>query len=309
MRQRPIILVTGATGAQGGSVANALLKENKFAVRALTRNSNSARAKELAKAGAEIVVGTLDDIESLKRAMKGCYGVFGVTNYWEHFETEYFHGKNLIEAVHQSGIKHFVFSTSRSYNKLSNGAFPVACCDIKNELQEYTKRLSIPATFIHVALYYENFLNSFAPHMGDDGHYFFGFPQGHTNLSMVSVEDIGGMVTSIFDYPDEYIGRIAGIVGEDRRCAEYASIMSKVLGRTILYKHIPRDEYAAYNICGAEDVANMFEVQRLYVPNRKTELLETYGLNPATQSFECWLKKNKEKFEVFFIKEEGVMAA
>ncbi len=75
---KPIILVTGATGAQGGSVAYALLNSGQYAVRAFTRNASSAKAIALAEAGAEVVVGNMDELESLKSAMKGCYGVFGV---------------------------------------------------------------------------------------------------------------------------------------------------------------------------------------------------------------------------------------
>ncbi|MBC7887112.1 MAG: NmrA/HSCARG family protein [Ferruginibacter sp.] len=307
MNQQPIILVTGATGAQGGSVAQALLKENKFAVRALTRDGKSAKAKELARAGAEIFVGSLDDIESLKRAMHGCYGVFGVTSFWEHFEKEYQHGKNLVDAVNQSEIEHFVFSTLPDYNKLSKGTLSVPHCDIKGQLQEYTKGLHIPVTFVHIAYYYENFLSFFPPQKGTDGNYYFGFPQGDTQLAMVSVEDMGGVVTPIFDYPEEYVGRVVGIVGEDKSCAEYAEVMSKVLGQNIFYNYIPRENYAAFGFPGAEELANMFDVQRRYIPNRQLHLIETYGLNSATQSFESWLKKNKEKFAPLWMKEEGVL--
>jgi len=307
MEQKPIILVTGATGAQGGSVAYALLKEKKFAVRALTRDRNSPAAKELAKAGAEIVMGTLDDIESLKRAMKGCYGVFGVTNFWEHYEKEYHHGKNLISAVYHAKIKHFVFSTLPDYHKLSKGTLSVPHCDIKGELQEYAKTLHMPVTFVHIAFYYENLLSFFPPRRKADGNYYFGFPQGDSKLSMVSVEDLGGVVAPVFDYPDEYIGRVLGIVGEDKTCAEYAAIMSRVLKQNIYYNYIPRDKYAALGFPRAEELANMFEVQRLYIPNRKSHLIETYGLYSATQGFESWLKKNKEKFAQFWPIEEGVL--
>ncbi|MCW3091721.1 MAG: NmrA-like family domain containing 1 [Ferruginibacter sp.] len=296
MNRKPIILVTGATGAQGGSVAHALLQAGKFKVRALTRDAASSKAMTLAEAGAEVVEGSLDDIKTLRQAMKDCYGVFGVTNYWEHFENEYRHGKNLIDAVSQSAIKHFVFSSLPDYFKLSQETLSVPHCDIKGQLQEYTRALGIPATFVHIAYYYENFLSFFPPQKGNDGDYYFGFPQGDTRLSMISVEDMGGVVAPIFDYPDEYIGRIVGLVGEDKTCHEYAAEMSEVLGKNIHYNYIPRDEYAAYGFPGAEELANMFEVQRLYIPNRQLQLIETYGLNPETQTFKTWLKKNKAKF-------------
>ena len=83
--QKKLILVIGATGAQGGSVAKALLGSGKYNVRCLTRNASSEKAKALANAGAEVVECTMDTIESLTKAMEGCYGIFGVTSFWEHF--------------------------------------------------------------------------------------------------------------------------------------------------------------------------------------------------------------------------------
>lgn len=300
MHQKKIILVTGGTGAQGGSVARALLSDNNYSVRILTRNAASEKALDLQAAGAEIVTGDLDDIESLKAAMKDCYGVFGVTNFWEHFEKEYEQGINLVDAVAASGIKHFVLHTLPGYSQLSKGEFPVPHCDIKAALKDYTKSKQLPATFIQPAFYYENFFSFFPPQLAEDGAWYFGFPQGDTKLSMLCIEDLGGIVLSIFKHPAEYIGRTVGAVGADDTCTEYATTMSKILQRTIRYKYIPRDEYAAYGFPGAEELANMFEVQRLYISNRQMDLIESYGLNPAMQSFESWLKNNVAKFEALF---------
>ena len=113
---------------------------------------------------------------------------------------------------------------------------------------------------------------------------------------MVAAEDFGPVVSAIFVNPAEYIGRVVGVVGEDRTCAEYAEIMSRVFGEKIYYNHIPRQVYASFGFPGAEELANMFECQRLYIPERQKDLEETYKLNPATQSFETWLSRNKEKF-------------
>ena len=296
MNLKKIILVTGATGAQGGSVAKALLNENKFAVRILTRNARSPKAIALREAGAEIAEGDLDDMQSLLLAMKDVYGVFGVTSFWEHFEKEYQHGKNLVEAVHQSGIKHFVYSSLANYNELSCGTLSVPHCDIKAALEEYARSLNIPATFVSIAFYYQNFLSFFPLQKDENDHFFFGFPQGDTKLSIVNVEDMGGVVAPIFDHPAEYIGRRVGIVGEDLTCDEYAAILSKVLQQNVYYKYIPRDVYAGFGFPGSEELANMFEVQRLYIKNRQLDLIESYGLNPSMQRFEKWLEKNKEKF-------------
>lgn len=304
--QQKLILVTGATGAQGGSVAKALLAQNKFAVRILTRNANSQNAIALKELGAEVITGDMNDIESLKTAMQDCYGVYGVTNFWEHFENEYQQGKNMVDAVKATGISHFIFHTLPDYNKLSNGKYPTPHCDMKAALHEYTKLLNIPATFLQVAFYYENFLNFFTLQKAADGTYYFGFPQGNTRLAMVSVEDIGGMAATIFDYPAEYIGRTVGAVGADDTCEKYAAVLSKALGKKIKYNYIPHDVYAAFDFPAAGEIANMFEVQRLYIPNRQVDMIESYGLNPDMLTFESWVKKNKVKIEDA-IKSEAVV--
>jgi len=297
MTQKKTILVTGATGAQGGSVAKALLADNTYSVRILTRNPASAAALALEAAGASIATGDMSNPESLRQAMQGCYGVYGVTNFWEHFEHEYQLGKNLIEAVKESNIEHFVLHTLPDLKKMSRGKYNVPHCDIKAALEQYTRVLQIPATFLRIAFYYENFLSFFPLQKMDDGSYSFGFPQGDTRLAMISVEDIGGIVTSIFHHKDAYLRRVVGAVGADEPCATYAAVMSRLLNKVVRYNYIPRDEYAAFSFPGAEELANMFEVQRLHIDNRLVDLIETYALNPDTQSFEQWMKKNVHRFE------------
>ncbi|MBS1661208.1 MAG: NmrA/HSCARG family protein [Bacteroidetes bacterium] len=296
IQTRPTILVFGATGAQGSSVAYRLLKNRGYHVRCITRNPGSEKALALEAAGAEIVGGDLDDIHSLLDAMQGCYGVFGVTNFWEHFEKEFQQGKNLIDAAHQSGIAHLIFSSLPSYSDLSSGQLPVPHCDIKAALENYARSLQIPATFIHMPFFYENFFSFFPPQKEADGNYYFGFPQGNTPLAMTSAEDLGPIVALIFSCPTLYMGRTVGVVGEDRPCKEYAAIMSRVLGVTIRYRHIQRDIFAGFGFPGAEELANMFEVQRLYIPRRSQHVMESYGMNPGMQSFESWVLRNKTQF-------------
>ncbi|HTL10221.1 MAG TPA: NmrA/HSCARG family protein [Chitinophagaceae bacterium] len=296
MTQKKTILVTGATGAQGGSVAKALLADDTYAVRILTRHPSGAAARELQAAGASIAAGDMSDPESLRKAMQGCYGVYGVTNFWEHFEHEYQLGKNLVDAVKESNIEHFVFHTLPDLKKMSKGKYSVPHCDLKAALEQYTRMLQIPATFLRIAFYYENFLTFFPLQKMNDGSYSFGFPQGDTKLAMISVEDVGGIVNSIFHHRDAYLRRVVGAVGADEPCAAYAAVMSKVLNTEVRYNHIPRDVYASFPFPGAEELANMFEVQRLHIDNRLIDLIETYALNPNTQSFEQWMVKNRHRF-------------
>jgi len=304
MNDCPVILVTGATGAQGYSVAKALLETDQWTVRCLTRNTGSGKAEELQEAGAVLVEGDLDDKDSLMRAMDGCHGVFGLTNFWEHFEKEYQQGKNLIDAVHAAGVSHFIYSGLPGYHALSGGRLSVPHCDIKAALEVYACSLGVPSTFVHIAFYYENFLSFFPPQRGEDGAFYFGFPQGDTPLAMATPEDMGAIVSLIFDHPDLYMGKTMGVVGEDRTCKEYAAIMSRVLGVTVRYRYVPRDVFAGQGFPGAEELANMFEVQRLHMPHRRGDLMNSWYMNPRMQSFEMWLRRNKAKFYQLLNEEE-----
>jgi uncharacterized protein YbjT (DUF2867 family) len=296
MEQKPIILVTGATGGQGGSVAKYLLQGNKYRVRALTRHPESKKALVLKEAGAEIIKGDLADKDLLQHAVKGCYGVYGVTNFWEHFQKEYDHGMNLIEVIKNSDVQHFVFSTLPSAVKTSNGQFIVPHLDIKAELEDYTRRLKIPATFVHVAFYYENFLTFFPPQLGEDGSWHIALPQGETKLAGVAVEDIGGVVAEIFNAPKEFLHQVIGIAGDDISLNEYTSVMTKILQRSYVYDYVPYTTYASFPFPGASELANMFEFNRLYIPERKADVEMSKKLSSSIRSFETWLTGNAQRF-------------
>ena len=115
MAEKKIIAVVGATGAQGGGLVRAILsdKSGEFAARAITRNPDSDKAKELAKMGAAIVKADLDNLESLKKAFAGAYGVYGVTNFWEHFspEEEKAQAANIAAAAKEANVKHVIWSS------------------------------------------------------------------------------------------------------------------------------------------------------------------------------------------------------
>jgi uncharacterized protein YbjT (DUF2867 family) len=284
---RKTILVFGATGAQGGSVARALLSRGRFNVRALTRKPDSDAANALRALGAEIVKGDLDDPASLEAALRGCYGAFGVTNFWEHFDKEGPQGRNLVNAVAAAKIEHFVFSTLPPIEKETNGALRSPHFDLKAEHEELARSLGIPSTFVHVPFYYENFLYFFPPRPAGDGSYQFGFPQGDTPLAAMSVEDVGAVVAPMFEQPSEFIGRVVKLAGDEIPAAAYAEAMSRATGANIRYAYVPRETFAALGFPGAEDLADMFEYYRLHIPSR--------AITPGTQNFETWMSRNAEK--------------
>jgi uncharacterized protein YbjT (DUF2867 family) len=286
------ILVFGATGGQGGSVARHLLARGRFAVRAFTRNANSPAAEELRILGVEVVEGNLDDRASIRAALEGVYGVFGVTNFWEHFAAEAEHGRNLVNAVAGSDVEHLVLSTLPPIEKETNGALKSPHFDIKAEHEEYAKSLGIPATFVHVPFYYENFLAFFPPRPTGDGSFQFGFPQGDTPLAAISVADVGLAVARIFEEPEQYLGKVVKLAGDELPASGYAAVMSEHTGAKISYTHVPREVFAALGFPGAEDLADMFEYYRAHIPSRKQDVEHWRAITPELQSFDTWMAQN-----------------
>ena len=118
---KKIIAVAGATGAQGGGLTKAILADPSggFAVRALTRDVNSDKAKALAKAGAEVIAANVDDAASMKKAFKGADAAYCVTFFWDHFspEREKAQAYNMAVAAKDAGLKHVIWSTFEDTRK------------------------------------------------------------------------------------------------------------------------------------------------------------------------------------------------
>lgn len=295
MVNRRKILVIGSTGAQGGSVARELLRRNQFEVRAFTRNADSPAAKELRSLGAEIAVGDLDDRKSIRAALEGVYGVFGVTNFWEHFDKEAEQGRNLLREIAGSDVEHLVFSSLPPIAKATGGFLRSPHFDIKAEHEELAKTLGIPATFVHVPFYYENFLYFFPPRPAGDGTYQFGFPQGERPLAAISVEDVGAIIAPLFEQPETWIGKVLKLAGDELPAAEYAAVMSRSTGADIRFAHVPRETFAALGFPGAADLADMFEYYRLHIPSRARDIETCRAMAPQLRSFSAWAEGNAPK--------------
>src|SRR6185295_5147018 len=159
MADKKIIAVLGSTGSQGGGLVRAILADpaGGFAARAVTRDVSKDKAKALKSAGAEVVKADLDDVESLKKAFAGAYGVYAVTNFWEHFsgDKEIAQAKNIAEAAKAAGVKHVIWSTLEDTRKLMKaddtrmpmlqGRFRVPHFDAKAEADAHFAGL--PTTF------------------------------------------------------------------------------------------------------------------------------------------------------------------
>jgi uncharacterized protein YbjT (DUF2867 family) len=312
MADKKMIAVVGATGAQGGGLVRAILsdKNGGFAVRALTRDVNSEKAKALAKLGAEVVAANVDDVESLKRAFNGAYGAFCVTFFWEHFspEKESAQAKAMAQAAKQAGVQHVIWSTledTRRWVPLSDnrmptlmGKYKVPHFDSKGEADKVFTELGVPTTFLLTSFYWDNFIYfGMGPKKGPDGKLAITMPMSDKKLPGIAAEDIGKCAYGIFKKGREFIGKTVGIAGEHLTGNQMAAAFTKALGNGVRYNDVPPEVYRGFGFPGAEDLGNMFQFKRdfneVFCGARKLDA--SRALNPSLQTFDTWLAHNKSR--------------
>ena len=321
MNQPKIIAVVGATGAQGGGLVRAIQKDAKgeFRARAITRDPDSAKARELAALGADVVSADVDDPASLERAFDGAYGAFCVTFYWAHFspEKEIAETRNMAQAAHRAGIRHAIWSTLED-TRLSvpltedrmptlMGKYKVPHFDAKGESNQFFTDFGVPTTFLLTSFYWDNFIYfGMGPRKGADGKLAITLPMGDRKLPGIAAEDIGKCAFGIFRRPD-LIGKTVGIAGDHLTGAEMAAALSRALGREVVYNSVPPEVYRGFGFPGADDLGNMFQFKRDFNEAFRgaRDLPFSRSLNPELQTFDRWLARNASRMPL----EEGAGAA
>ena len=315
MPEKKIIAVVGATGAQGGGLGRAILADRNgpFTVRAITRKPDSETAQALRSKGAEVVAADADDEASLERAFAGAYGVFALTNYWEHFspERELAQARNQAQAAKNAGVQHVIWSTledTRNWIPLSDNRMPtlmdkykVPHFDAKGEADGIFRELGVPTTCLLTAYYWENLIFFGAgPQRGPDGVLAITFPMDDKKLPSIAVEDIGKAAYAIFKRGREFINRTVGIAGEHLSGAEMARALTESLGQEVRYNNVTPEVYRSFGFPGADDLGNMFQFKRdfndYYVGARSLEF--SRSLNPELQTFQEWLAVHKDQIPV-----------
>ena len=310
MADKKIVAVVGATGAQGGGLVRAILKdpEGGFTARALTRDPGSDKAKVLAKLGAEVVAADVDDVASLKRAFQGAYGVYAVTFFWNHFspEKELSNAGAMAEAAKQAAVQHVIWSTledTRRWVPLSDnrmptlmGKYKVPHFDAKGEADHLFTSLGLPTTFLLTSFYWDNFIYfGMGPKKGPDGKLAITLPMGDKKLPGIAAEDIGRCAYGVFKKGRELIGETVGIAGEHLTGSEMAAAFTAALGKEVNYNAVSPEVFRAFGFPGAEDLGNMFQFKRDFEDYfcGARNLSVARDLNPSLQTFKQWLDQNK----------------
>jgi uncharacterized protein YbjT (DUF2867 family) len=315
MSQKKIITVFGATGAQGGGLAKAILSDanSEFIVRAVTRDVNSDKAKELSALGAEVVAADIDDSNSIKKTLEGAHGAFFVTFFWAHYspEKEYQEVVNFVSAAKDAGLKHVIWSTledTRNWVPLEDdrmptlqGKYKVPHFDGKGFADKLFTEAGLPVTFLRTSFYWDNFIYfGMEPKKGEDGKYYITLPMDDKKLPAIAAEDIGKCAYGIFKKGSELIGKTVGIAGEKLNGKEMAQKLSAALGKEVLYNNVSPETYRGFGFPGADDLGNMFQFKRDFNEDfsgiRNIDFAKE--LNPELKTFDEWLAVNAARIPV-----------
>jgi uncharacterized protein YbjT (DUF2867 family) len=248
MTSNRTILITGVTGQQGGAVAQAL-QGSGFHLRGLTRKPDSERAAALARQGVDVVKGHLDDEATLRRALSGAWGVFGVQNTGEAgVEREEAQGERLATLAREAGVEHYVYTSVGSADKHT----AVPHFDNKARIEETVRELRFPShVILRPVFFMENLVAPFSLQGSTLG---WALGSG-VKLQMIAVDDIGWFGARAFTHAAALDRREIDLAGDLRTMPEAAEILTKALGRPIAFEQTPIEQVRQYS----KEMASMFE--------------------------------------------------
>jgi uncharacterized protein YbjT (DUF2867 family) len=229
------VLVTGATGRQGGAVVRHMLLKGWKKLRAVTRDPNSHAARALTQKGVEVVQGDLEDPTSIARAAAGVYGIYSVQDFWAvGAKREVQQGKNVADAAKKAGVKHFVYSSVGGAER--NTGIPH--WESKWEVEKHIRSLRLPATVFRPVTFMEGYYID-QVEIGILKGKLVDAVRGDKPYQTIATDDIGAFVALAFDRPSEFIGKEIEIAGSELSNLEAAKVFSRVLGKPVKFQKLP----------------------------------------------------------------------
>jgi len=275
------ILVTGATGQQGGGVSRNLLKLG-HEVRAFVRDTESEKSKELVALGATLAKGDYNDAQSIRDAAEGMDTVHIVTNMYEGIDQESIQGIRAVDAAVEAGVGHIVFSSVAGANTGSGVPHFESKFKVEQHLQDVATNWTIvaPVYFMENVTFAWNLpalqTGKFRQVMGES-----------TYLQMISHEDIGKFIAHTIDQSGSFYGKRVEIAGDSLTGAQAAEILSEASGTAIEFERQPREEVAAM----MEDVALMYDWFEKVGYNADIENLRSKYSEIGWVTFTDWANK------------------
>ena len=292
MTAKLTVLVSGATGNQGGAVTQALLSLG-HKVRALTRNTESARARWLAEQGVELMRGNLDDAESLKRALQGADSFYLMGSPQEvGVDGETKQGIALADAAKGADVGHLVYGSVANAD-LDTG---IPHFDSKYQVEEHIKTLGVPYTISAPVFFMENVIAPWALDALKGGKIMQAMP-GDRALQQVSVKNIGEFVTSLINRREEVFGKRFDFAGDELTGDECATTLTRITDHHVIYEALPVSVVKQQS----DDMAAMFEwFDRVGYNVDISELHRSFS-DVNWQSYSQWAESQAWQF----LKQEG----
>jgi uncharacterized protein YbjT (DUF2867 family) len=276
-----IIVVTGATGRQGGAVTRALL-EADWRVRALTRNASSQKAQALSVLGAEVIQGDMDDKPSLQSAFQGAYGVYSVQNPTiGGLESEIRQGKLVADAAKEANIQQLVYGSTGTGRPTGIGSW-----DSKLQIEAHMQVLGIPLTILRPRAFIELMTDkAFYPNVST--WHLMPKLMGETRpLGWISCEDLGIIAAKAFASPERFIGQDINLASDLKSIAECRAIYQDVTGKKP--SRFPMPVWMFKRFVGT-DLLTMW--QWLGTGEIDFDTKQTYAIHPDALSIQAWLRK------------------
>jgi uncharacterized protein YbjT (DUF2867 family) len=248
---KKIVTVLGSTGAQGGGVVRALLDQQDWQVRAVTRNARSKAALRLAELGCDVVEADLITPATLLEALQGSYGVFAVTNFWDRATRmgEFEQGRNLVHAARETGIQHFIWSTLPDYQALSGGKYTVPHFTSKARVDTEVKTAGFRHhTFVEAPFYFQNFLTLHAPRKTPDGRELWRYPadKHKCRFPCGDIEDLGKIVAAALNQPEKAGNGQYLALASDYVCWQELVDILNAQGHKLDYERVCAEEYDGF---------------------------------------------------------------
>lgn len=220
-----LILVTGATGRQGGAVVDCLVAHGGFQVRALSRTPEGTQAAQLIARGVEVVRGDLEDSESLKAAAKGAWGVFSVQDPWRHgVVAEIRQGMALADAACAAGVEHFVYTSVATAERLTN----VPHFESKGVIEKYIDRVGLNYTVIRPTFFMDMLVRRSEPRAAQIWGMLRAALGKKRSIQLISVHDIGRVAVEAFAEPKAFARSVIELAADELTMPELDRLFSKV---------------------------------------------------------------------------------
>ena len=294
----PIIVVVGGTGAQGGGVVDALLERGRFAVRVLTRDPRSDKARALARRGVAVVAADLNDPASLPAAFAGAHGAFLLTNFWDPSTgtglSERGQGEAAVSAARDAGLRHVIWSTLPDARRLSGGRLAVDHFTGKAAVDGLVAAAGFAFhTFVEPPMYFQNFTAMLKPQPLGDGTHGWVVPMDPAKrcIHAGDVAEVGKVVARAFEQPDgvgqgQHLGVAPGLISWDDVVATL-----NAQGHDLAVRQVPAEVYDGL-FPGAAELREMFQWFEGYTyfgPDADQKLAQTRAVYPEPlQGFSAW---------------------